>query len=403
MKGSDPCLICVKRLVAHSDPNNYTLIEDHNYPEGNTTLAQIIPAFFRGSAPSAHIAVVCGKCERWSNEQLTEVIRANHNDIRVETFCLETPPELTTNSTIYCSLIATNSIGEAWPHVAQILEIISKKLDYVRDPSRTHVKQAVLKFNVLAELCQDSLFPNAFSERRVKEITEALCALQQSNDLPPIIIIVYLPSEAFNCFETAGYCFPKQLEYVVKVIDYEEALRDLQEKLTDAKLLNTKSQDEIAKLRKEIEGLKELIRQLRQYTDRAEAPDKCTPDYALEADPLAKVGFLRKTDVNTSERANPPEEADQIIYVNTETDTMVKSSPSSPASIPHTDDYLHKNEYTNPRADGLDNSGGNAVVEPDSKTPTKADYFLHQNGDMTVAHIEREKDFLSGRGDHNGQ
>lgn len=403
MKGSDSCLICVKRLVAHSDPNNYTLIEDRNYPEGNTTLAQIIPAFFRGSAPSAHIAVVCGKCERWSNEQLTEVIRANHHDIHVDTFCLETSPTTTEKETIYCTLIATESLEEAWLLTAQTLEEVSKKLREVTDPNRTHIEQVTSHLKIMAYLCKQSQYALAFTEELAEKITAHLKALQQTNDLPPVIILIHLPSEAFDCFATAEYCFPKQLEYVVKVIDYGDALRELQDQLTDARLLNTKSQKEIAKLHKEIEELKEIIRQLRQYTDRAEAPDKCTPDYALEADPLAKVGILRKTGAKTSERANPPEEADQIIYVNTETDTMVKSSPSSPASIPHTDDYLHKNEYTNPRADDQKNSGGNPIVESDSKPSTKSEYFFHQNGDTTVAHIEREKDFLPERGDHNGQ
>lgn len=385
-------MICVKRLVAHSEPNNYTLMEDNNYPKDNTNLAQIIPAFFCKSAPSAHIAVVCGECERWSAEQLKEVVRANHNHIQVDTFCLETPPESTTNSTIYCSLAVANSLEEAWSHVAQMLGIISERLDRVRDPNRTHVIQALLKFNLLAELCQDLLFPYAFSERHVKEITEVLRALQQSNDLPPIIILVYLPSEAFDCFETPGYCFPKQLEYVVKVEDYNELIRDLWEKLTDERLLNTKKEAVIDKLCRRIEYLEKQNRQLRQYADRAETPDKCTPDYALEADSLAEDGSLGKIDANASERTNPPEEADQIIYVNVETDTTKKSSPSHPASIPHTDNYLHKNEYANPLAAGKDDSAEKNVTAPESKTPTRCDVFLHQNGGIFVSQIEREKE-----------
>lgn len=396
-------MICVKRLVAHSDPHNYTLIEDCDYPKDNTTLAHIIPSFFRGSAPNAHIAVVCGECERWSNEQLAEVIRANHHDIRVDIFDHKTAPATTEKETIYSTLIVTESLGEAWQLVAQTLEEISKRLINVNDPNRTHMEQATSHLKIMAYLCNQSQYALAFNNELAEQITAHLKALQQTNDLPPIIILIHLPSKAFDCFETAEYCFPKQLEYVVKVIDFGEAIRDLQDQLTDQRLLNAQNEEKIAKLYKQIQDLEEVVRRLCQYIDRAETPDKCIPDYVQEADPLARDGVLRKTDANnTIESSNPSEETDQIIYVNTETDTIVKSSPRSSVSIPHADAYLHKNEYTNPLADGKGNSGGNSVVGPDTKTPTKYDYFLHQNGGNTIAHIEREKDILLDRGDHNG-
>lgn len=250
-------MFCEKLLVSSTDPQSFCLIENKDYPHYDTTLDKIIPDFFKNPELSAHIAVVCGGNEVWSAEEFRNALVAARQNEDVTSFSIEVPLESITDKTTYSSLINNDDgspeelSGNSMVRVGEILEAIGDKLNSSSSAVQKALNKAVARLESMGEDWKDVASHIAFDERRAKSITELLDGLRKSNSFPSVMILIYLPVDAFNFFNDTNHNFPKQIEYVLRAENTRAFIQELKDKLsTREKELDT-LEAEVARLKKE--------------------------------------------------------------------------------------------------------------------------------------------------------
>lgn len=231
-------MFCQKLLMSSNDPQSFYLIENEDFPHRDTTLDKIIPDFFKKKELSVHIAVVCGRSEIWSAEEFKNVLVTAHQDERVTSFSIELPLESTTVGTTYSSLIVEDAdtsaelSGKSMIQVGAILTAIKDKLAPNSDTVTEPIEEAVSHLKSIGKAWQDRALHIAFDEYHAESFTKLLEGLRKSNSFPQVMILIYLPVEAFDFFDHHSHNFPKQIEYVLKAGDTNTFIQDLENKLS---------------------------------------------------------------------------------------------------------------------------------------------------------------------------
>ena len=233
---------CVKLLISSSDPQSFYLIEKTGFPHRDTTLEKIIPDFFINRELSAHIAVVCGGSERWNTEEFRKALADAHQESDVVSFGInkEQQPESTTITKTYSVLISPNEgspeeqAGNSIEEVGKILRKIVDKLDTSSEDVEEDIISILGDMRSIGRSWKMQEFNTASTKSSAQSITELLNNLRRSNAIPPVMILIYLPEEAFTYFDETDHNFPKQIEYVLKVKNTDVLIQGLYVKIEDS-------------------------------------------------------------------------------------------------------------------------------------------------------------------------
>ena len=392
-------MYCTNLLVADRNTQTFQLQAERVHPSQDNALEEIISNFFTEHCNGPNIAIICGAPNReiLSSEDFRQKIESKRPQKVVECVGASSPEGSIVASTCYCIAFNDRPEGEIWTQIGSVLEGIQKHLAE-GDAIAQDIQQARAILNrIQAGFEYNASYNKIFTQQRAQELSSLLNNIAISQGFPDLRILIYFPLDAFSCFSGPDSFFPPQIQCVLKIFDPILALENtikimllqqavVEEQINPNRALEKSQEQSDKKIARDLFGsFQSMLKSFEAQPanqDKQALMNKCLEWVAVE-----------------SERYQIP--------INDAIEEMTKTDP-------YYADFTAQTYNTKSDGQTLDTSlkGNNANSPKQEKTILeKYDTTIDAASEATNSRImdndrsddEREKDFLSGRGDHNGQ